>query len=288
MPVPPFQPVASTSARSLSLSSPRALVTSTTGVYRRLTPLPTTVVILCESWPGWLFTCGALQLPCSHVFSWTMASTWATQLSLHFLAIHFHFDTTSLPSIAPSSLILAQGSLPWFERLVPGFPPHNPVVFSASLSYSGGATLPPSGFSQFCFSSTDAGSVIDASWLFCSRGFPTPLPPSAYQRTLRHILNASARCDLCRPCRGNAQDYAALLRTSLPVDVVLAWQYAPSVFVPSGWVKRPLSASELALAFDVPTSYLPCFDNIPRHLLPWLLHAPVKLLLHVGGWLDLR
>lgn len=36
-------------------------------------------------------------------------------------------------------------------------------------------------------------------------------------------------------------------------------------------------------AYDLPGSIAPSFVTMPRHQLPWLLHAPLKLLVHVGG-----
>jgi hypothetical protein len=268
---------------TLTRSSSRSVATSTSGVNRPLPNPPATTVILCECWPGWLFTCGALQLHCTHVFIWSAATTWATNLSMRFSAVHFQFNSTGLPPVDSHSLILAQGSVSWFERLLLSRPPTNPVLFSATMSTLSVPPVPMKGFQQFMFSSTAAGSVVDAPWLFWSRGLSTPIPPSAYQRSLRHILNAATRCDAFRSCRSDSQDYMALLRLPLPVGRVLAWHFAPSVFVSTGWLKRPLSVPKLALAFDVPASFLHCFESIPRHRLPWLSSAPVKLLLHVGG-----
>jgi hypothetical protein len=218
------------------------------------------------------------------VFSWAAPSAWSTLLSHHFPDVRFQFNTHAvwLPIKSPPGLFLLQGSLPWFGRILPTLPPDKPLLFNASHEAS---THPPpaADIQYYSLSSTAAGSVIEARWWFGLRGLRSPPTPTAYRRTLQHIINAAERCSTFRSCTTADRDSSSSGRQPLPLHLALSWQYTPSVYASSGWVKRPLSTSELALVFDILTSTLPCYTTVQRHASPWLTYAPIKLLLHVGG-----
>jgi hypothetical protein len=180
-----------------------------------------------------------------------------------------------VPSRASAVLLLLQGSSDWFHRVLPMLPSHCPFVFSANHGM-GSPSLPPTN-DVFSLQSRHAGSVIDGTWWFCSRGVPVPTAPILYHRTLHHIWNAATRLERFHPCRPTTS------QDELSAGKSLAWYAGPSVFIKTGWVKQPLSVSELMQAYDLPGSIAPSFVTMPWHQLPWLLHAPLKLLVHVGG-----
>jgi hypothetical protein len=209
------------------------------------------------------------------VFSWAAPSAWSTLLSHHFPDVRFQFNMHAvwLPIKSPPGLFLLQGSLPWFRCILPNLPPDKPLLFNASHEAS---AHPPSvaDIQYYSLSSTAAGSIIEARWWFSLRGLCSPPAPTAYCRTLQHIINAAERCSTFCSCTTADRDYPSSGRQPLPLHLALSWQYIPSVYASSGWVKRPLSTSELALAFDIPTYTLPCYTTVQRHALPWLTYTP--------------
>jgi hypothetical protein len=126
-----------------------------------------------------------------------------------------------VPSRALAVLLLLQGSSELFHRVLPPLPSHCPFVFSANHAM-GSPSLPPTN-DVFSLQSRHAGSVIDGTWWFCSRGVPVPTAPISYHRTLHHIWNAATRLERFHPCRPSTSQ-----------DELSA---GPSVFIKTGWVK---------------------------------------------------
>lgn len=256
------------------------------GIFRPSRAALSEVIILCEQWPGWIYACGALQFRCTHVYCWADLPSWAAQLTTVYPDVCFRFCAKDirLPVHPPFTPLLMQGSIAWFEDVITKLSHMSAFLFSATfLEPLTRPTLPPDFIiSQYTLQSTDVGSALRGTWLFCSRGFEIPLPPTSYHRALHHIINDTTRCAFFHPCQ-HTEECTQRLHAPLMVQQALALHPVPSVFAKSGFVRRQLSVAELARAFDVPSSVLPTFADGSQQYLPWLLHAPTRLLVYVGG-----
>ena len=183
------------------------------------------------------------------------------------------------------------GSTSWIST---HFPTDLPRPVLCALDF---ITSPPSrsflGLHWYKYSHVEVGGVTDGFW-FCGSSFPvdanTKLPVT-YHRTLRTILSSTVLG--VRPSPSPVDPDATTLEVTyenkllhcgglLPIQSASSvLVLCPSVFTATRWCVRPLTAIELAIAFDLPESFSSFFGSAfsgTLQQLPFLYAAPSKLL----------
>jgi len=230
---------------------------------------------LCDGWCGWPFLLPAFGLVCYSLHSTSPDMIWNPHASVPVLSLTKDFSP--LPEV---TCLLLSGSSSWFQQVWdPGWLRLCHVLWSC--------TDDPPVVSALPFSTVlvhrDVGGILDGSFLFFSScSIVTPPAPSVSQRALHHILGVAVRGGIAVP---------APPRTLPPLPDFVAWGNAllasnplslvrcRSVFSPTKWVLRPLTAQELLAVFDIPQQERTTAAQYNSMAdLPFLHRAPLKVL----------
>jgi hypothetical protein len=245
---------------------------------------PLSVIIMCESWPAWLFALRSLRVDCSHLYVFSLAPPWLPLLQRAFPQLNVSVAVHHPPLIVEDTWILLSGSVRWLSTILPYYTPSYHCL--ASIAYSSPLVAPLSvpAVSMCKFDSRLAGSVMNHEWHFViPSDFGSVEHPAMYSRPLTHIIDPTVRPS------GMPSSEA----TTPNGDGHLSWSSlfsrfrCRSVYTRSGVVIRPLTPIELSRAYDLPSWVGQSFACFPPQDLPWLPTPPVKLLCHVG-WCVLR
>jgi hypothetical protein len=245
-------------------------------------------IILCESWPSWLFGLGPLQVSCSTIYIQDPFADLSAILSSSYPQVRVLHMREFDPRVDISIILLIQGSPRWLRSLFSRLEDAHKVI--ASVSH-GSFPECPEGWRQVALNSQLGGSVIDGTWKILYRGFATPISaPISYPRTLGHVLDPMVRSIPWRQSEqmGRETGEGVLFRDAIHMDGFLPKQRpliqvcCKQVLSPTGWAIRQLTAKELARAYDLPTRIGQSFESWSIKKLPWLSTAPVKLLQYVG------
>jgi hypothetical protein len=287
--IPPCNDVLPLWLDHLSTSHP-----PTPPVIRHIWPGPThhltPCIIISDGWPSWLFSCSYHYLVCHSVFLPSLDHAWLPHISAAYPSCQWYEITTNnLLEHIPmhTAIVLVQGSFYVSPEDLPQ------ILFNYRILWS----LPPShgpftsaGGHQFSSTHFNAGGVIAGCWSFWStHPFAASPTTPCYQRRLRHIISPAtpggkhlpgqliqeADSTLDSPvqwCQEGVLDWNG----GLPLRTPCALVRCKSVFSPTGWVTRPLSAKELRAAFDVPQ----CIPIVALEGSPFmhLSATPTKLL----------
>lgn len=236
------------------------------------------VIIVCESWPVWLFVLPALRWTCLTVYVTSISPAWLPFLQEMYPGTPFQCNwiCSSTMPLLDADWILCHGSLLWLHRHASSWS-HKPHLASLSLCSPSSSA---SSAANLCVSSVAVGSVIAGDWYFQVPADCRHIPdPSMYARCLRHVIDPATRSSarLLRPSVSSlsSDGFLPAHQPHRPVQ-------CNSVFTSTGWLIRPLSVAELGRAFDLPNLLIRSFLTTPCAQLPWLKSPPLKVLLHVG------
>jgi len=250
-------------------------------------------IIVADGWPAWIFLCGALCLQCLAVFTaaWDHPRTLARSCSTSGSQIESVATRLVAPIMICTFLVHHASDASWI-------PPD--WLSRHRFLWSGLTTPSPSLPFSHCISYLDSGGgVLDMSCCFYfNMDFQRSLlalPPSSVLQIVSHVTRCNKSHVRAPPERSELRSFSMVVLLSeneidcyglLPWDHPTADVLCPSVFSPTRWVLRPLTATELCRAFDVPSlavpkSVLSSTSVIPLQqdeLYPGIDHPPLKML----------
>ena len=260
--------------------------------------VPFPLVVVADSWPCWLPSVLALQSPLAGVYMpprmhkffptlplWShpkLMSTWST----HEDFIAYTSKSRSLPSTV---CLMVSGSRPFYKILRARLQAHpGPIFYAFNTKFQNEKShnvrrdlyrlqkmLAADNFKSVILSHSDFGGATNARHVIAFRGFDPVVfsTPECMPRVLKHLLNSAAK-GFAQPIDSPVSLQGAVPRSPIVVDGLLRREglldlhhprkhiAVPSVFAPSGWVRRTLTLKELLRAFDLPISMDPVFASI--------------------------
>lgn len=253
------------------------------------------VAILAQSWPTWAqvlspatgFHCTTVQCV-DQAFSsfWTSLCPVLEPLP----------PTTGFPLLDPGSrpkILFLSGPLDFVFEYWVKYYQCLPIMASLDLNQSPSSDLISQGL-WFQLQHSDYGGVTTGIWWFGTTINDLTLPDiTPSHRRLKHALSDTERGRRISPpeCLEGPFEGPRRIPSSsllhpggfLPIMDLNTSVVCPSVFSPTGWVRRRLTMQELARCFDIPdvlassweTSY---HQQLPFSRMPFTVAAPTKLL----------
>ncbi len=258
-------------------------------------------IIIASHWPSWVFVIGALHLHCVGIYTTILQDPHISSLRQVYNQYQwFHISNLpSLPHLSTDLIVLIQGdigtSLSSFLPLL--YHTHHLLYVSSSHQDS----IPPLNLSlvgSLCH--FEAGGVTNSSWsLWSNRSFVL-CQPCYILRSVRTIVDQTTPtlgCPIVSHLHDDISTYTSphlihfnqsqpvynwngLLPHNTPSTAIFCVR---SIYGGDSWVHRPLTTSELARAYDIPSNLTPSLAGLSPQHLPFLRAAPSKVLLLFGS-----
>jgi len=266
-------------------------------------------IIISEGWPSWLTLLTETYLSCTKIFLSHLHFPWVSGLQSLFPGVLWHplADFSLELFHNPQEIILCQGSHQWLQALPAALWVH-PSIIGCSDSGLVGHSFDPL-WTLTTLSHLSCGGATDGHFV-CFTNVPWASPShTVLPRRLRHSMEAALPlprksppvpppeddgCSWAKAWFVTSQrkllDWNGLLPLGRPLTPVRC----RSVFSPTGWVARSLTAKELMLLWELPGSVqgvlstwpaahkgsLPCLSSVPTGVLRYFLSGFAG-----GGWL---
>jgi hypothetical protein len=219
-------------------------------------------VLVCETWPSWLFVFEALAVHCSVMFIMDECTKKRNILESMYPTVDIRsmslFCKWCDDNYHSDTVLFAQGGAGWFKTNFSLFQGFNKGIVSISHGSIAGEFT---GWSYQTVDSSAAGSVICGLWGFLTKGFNGSIHlPALYQRQVKHVIDVINRGISIKASssEGEHGEGPVLFRQhidwteQLPKSRPLVRIRCQCVFGKPKWVERQLTSKELAKAFDVP------------------------------------